>query len=101
MPELAESSVSSQISSYSFVTLLIEDDIKHEILDSSIVTCGGPYESPRADYSFIIVPVDSFSSELPEFLAMINGFLCFFFWLFGVCVLVQYTFIYEVRCVPS
>ena len=29
-PELTESSVSSQISMYSFATLLIEDDIEHE-----------------------------------------------------------------------
>ena len=34
--ELAESCVSSRISRYSFTTLLIEDDIEHETVDSSV-----------------------------------------------------------------
>ena len=37
-PELAESSISSQISRYLFVTPLIEDDIEHETVNSSVVT---------------------------------------------------------------
>ena len=36
-PELAESSVSSQISRYSFVTPLIEDDIEHETVDLNVI----------------------------------------------------------------
>ena len=45
-PELAESSVSNQISRYSFATSLIEDDIEHETVDSSVITSSGPSESP-------------------------------------------------------
>ena len=44
-PNLMEFSVSSQISRYSFVTLLIEDEIDHETVDSSIVT-SSDYLSP-------------------------------------------------------
>ena len=43
-PELVEFSVSSQIFRYLFVTPLIEDEIKHEIVDFSIVTSSGPSE---------------------------------------------------------
>jgi len=50
---------------------LIEDDSKHETVDSSIVTSSGPSEFPRDEYSFMVVPIDSFSSESPEFFVMI------------------------------
>ena len=72
VPELEESSVSSQISRYSFTTPLIEYDIKLEIIDSSVVTSNGSSESPRAEYDFVVVPIDSSSSESHEFLAMIQ-----------------------------
>ena len=56
-PELAESSVSSQISRYSFATPLINDDIEHETVDSSVVTSNRPFESLRVEYSFMVVPI--------------------------------------------
>jgi len=64
VPELAKSSVSSQISRYSFVTPLIEDDIEHKTDDSSVVTSSVPSESPHAEYSFMVVPIDSSVSHL-------------------------------------
>jgi len=70
--ELVEFSVSSQIFRYSFATPLIEDEIDYNTVDSSVITFGGPSESPRADYGFIIVPTKSSSSESSEFLAMIQ-----------------------------
>jgi len=51
---------------------LIEDDIEHEKVDSSVIISKGPFESPRADYNFMIVPIDSSSNELTEFLAMVQ-----------------------------
>jgi len=42
---------------------LIEDDIEHETVDSSVITSSGPSESPRADYGFMIVLTDSSSGE--------------------------------------
>ena len=72
-PKLVDYSVSSQISKYSFVTPLIEDEIYHETVDSSIITSSGPSKlSPPADYNFMIVPDESFSSKSSEFLAMIQ-----------------------------
>ena len=71
-PELLESSVSSQVSRYSFATHLIENESDHETVDSSIVTFSGPYESPRVDYDFMVVPTESSSSESSEFLVMIQ-----------------------------
>ena len=58
-----ESSVSSQISRYSFVTHLIDDEIDHETVDSSVITSSGPSESPHVDYSFMVLPTESFSSD--------------------------------------
>jgi len=52
-PELIEF---SQISRYSFVTLLIEDEIDHETVNSSVVTSSGPSESSRVDSGFMVVP---------------------------------------------
>ena len=72
VPELVESSVSSQISKYSFVTPLIEDDIEHETVNSSVVTSSVPSKFPRAEYNFMVVPIDSSSSESPEFFVMIQ-----------------------------
>ena len=63
VPELVGSSVSSQIFKYLFVTPLIEDEIDHETVDSNVVTFSGPSKSPRADYDFMIVPIESSSSE--------------------------------------
>ena len=71
LPELAESSVSSQISRYSFATPLI-NDFEHETVDSNVVTFSGPSESSRAEYNFMVVPIDSSSSESPKFHAMIQ-----------------------------
>jgi len=53
---------------------LIEDEIDHETVDSNIIifTSSGPFESPRADYDFMIVSTESFSSELLEFFFMIQ-----------------------------
>ena len=68
-PELIEF---SQISRYSFVTLLIEDEIDHETVDSSIITSSEPSQSPRVDYDFVLIPTESSSSESSEFLAMIQ-----------------------------
>jgi len=68
LPEIVESSVSSQISKYSFATPLIEDEIDHEIVDSSVITFSRSFKSPRADYGSM---VESSSSESSEFLAMI------------------------------
>jgi len=51
---------------------LIENDIEHKTVDSSVVTSSGPAESPNADYDFMIVQTDSPSSESPEFFAMIQ-----------------------------
>ena len=72
MPELAESSVFSQISRYSFATHLIKYDIEHETVDSSVVISSRPSEYPRAEYDFVIVSIDSSSNEPPEFLVMIQ-----------------------------
>jgi len=69
--ELAESTVSSQISRYSFAIYLI-DDIEHKTVDSSVITSSGPFESPSAKYNFMVIPIDSSSSESPEFLVMIQ-----------------------------
>jgi len=66
VPELEEFSVYSQIFRYLIVTPLIEDDIEHEIVNSSIVTFSGPSESPRVDFDFMVVPIDSFTSESPD-----------------------------------
>ena len=41
-PELVESSISSQIFRYSFVTPLIDDEIEHETDDSRFVISSGP-----------------------------------------------------------
>ena len=51
-----KSSVSNQILRYSFATPLIEDGT----LNSNIVTSSGPSEYPHANYSFMIVPTESF-----------------------------------------
>ena len=64
MPELVESSVSSQISRYSFATPMIEDEIDHEIIDSSVITSCRSSKSPRVGYDFLVVPTESSSSEL-------------------------------------
>jgi len=61
-----------RIFSYSFATPLIEDEIDHETVDSSIVTSSGLSKSSCIDYDFMVIPTDSFSSESPEFLAMIQ-----------------------------
>jgi len=52
--KLVESSVSIQISRYSFVTSLIED----KTVDSSIVTSSRLSEFPRADYDFMVVSTE-------------------------------------------
>ena len=82
-----ESSVSSQISRYSFVTPLIDDEIDHETVDSSVITSSGPSESPHVDYGFMVLPTESFSSESSKLLAIIQQVIVsalFFYWLFRV-----------------
>jgi len=71
-PKLAESSVSSQISRYSFATSLIENDIEHETINSSAITFSGLSVSPRSEYSFMVIPIDSSSSGSPEFFTIIQ-----------------------------
>ena len=39
---------------------------------SNVVTSSGPSKSPRVDYSFMVVPTESFTSKSSEFLAMIQ-----------------------------
>ena len=56
---------------YSFAKLLIEDEIDHETVDSRIVTSSGPFEFSRADYVFMVVPIESTSSESSKFLGII------------------------------
>ena len=51
---------------------MIEVDIEHKTIDSNVVTSSGLSESSRADYDFMVIPIDSFSSELPELLIMIK-----------------------------
>jgi len=51
---------------------LIEDDIEHKTVNSSIVTSSEPSKSPYADYGFMVIPIYSSSNELPEFLVMIQ-----------------------------
>ena len=70
--ELVEFSVSNQNSKYSFATPLIEDEIDHETIDSSVITLIRPSESPRVDYDFMVVHTKSSSSESSKFLAMIQ-----------------------------
>jgi len=70
--KLVKSSISSQISRYSFATSLIKDGIKHETIDSSVVISSRPSESPRAEYNFMVISIDSSFSESHEFLAMIE-----------------------------
>jgi len=65
-------SVSSQISRYSFATSLIEDEIDHETVDSSVVIYSWPSEFPSTDYVFMVNPTESSSSESPEFISMIQ-----------------------------
>ena len=64
--------MSSQIFRYSFATLLIEDEIDHETVDSSIITSSGPSQSPRVAYDFVLIPTESSSSESSEFNVMIQ-----------------------------
>jgi len=66
------SSVSSYISMCSSATPLIHDEVDHETVDSSVVTPSGPYDSPRVDYDFMVVLIESSSSESLEFLVMIQ-----------------------------
>jgi len=51
---------------------LIEEDIDHEAVDSSVVTSSGPSEYPYADYDLLVIHTESFSSESSEFRAMIQ-----------------------------
>ena len=67
-----ESSVFNQISRYSFATPVIDDEIDHEIVDSSVITSSGPSESPHVDYGFMIIPAELSSNESSEFLTMIQ-----------------------------
>ena len=56
VPELVESSISSKIFRYSFVTPLIEDEMNHKTVDSSVVTSSKSSKSPRDDYVFTVIP---------------------------------------------
>jgi len=46
--------------------------IKDETVHSNLVISSGPFESPRADYDFMIVSTEPSSSESSKFLAMIQ-----------------------------
>jgi len=88
-PELAESSVSSQIFRYSFARPLIENDIEHERVESSVVISSGSSEFPRDQYSFTTVSIDSSSNESPEFLVMIQQMVSnasFFLVVWSLCL---------------
>jgi len=50
---------------------LTDDDIEHETTDSNVVTSSGPSE-PLVLYDFMVVSIDSFSSESLKFLSMIQ-----------------------------
>ena len=71
-PEVMKYNISTQVFRYSFVTLLIENEIDHETVDFSVVISSVSSESPRADYDLMIVPTASFSSESSGFLTMIQ-----------------------------
>ena len=62
-----EFSASSQICRYSFVTLLIKNDIDHETVDSSVVISNGLSKFPCTNYNFM-VRTESSSSESSKFL---------------------------------
>jgi len=47
---------------------MIEDEIDHETVDSSIITSSGPSEYPRVDYDCMVILTES-SSESSEFIA--------------------------------
>ena len=51
---------------------MIENEIDHEIANSSVVISSGLSESPYADYDFMIVPTESSSSESSELFVMIQ-----------------------------
>jgi len=65
---------------------LIKDEVDYKTVNSSVVISSGPCESPRADYDFMVVPTEAFSSESSEFLVMIQQVIstAFFNWLFRV-----------------
>ena len=46
--------------------------MEDETVDSNIVTSSGPSESLCADYDFLVILIESFSSKSSEFLALIN-----------------------------
>jgi len=50
---------------------LIEDEIDHETVDSSVIISIGLSEPPRTDYDFMVVLTESSFNESSEFLAMI------------------------------
>jgi len=50
---------------------LIEDEIEHDTVDSSVVTSSGPSEFSCADYDFMVVSINSSSRGSSEFLTMI------------------------------
>jgi len=64
------------------------DDVD-EIIELNTPTAPSKsFEFHCAEYSFIVVSIDSSSNGSPEFLAMIEQIISsvfFFFWLFGVC----------------
>jgi len=66
------SSVSSKFLGIYFATFLIEDEIDHETIDSSVVTSSESSESPPVDYDFMVVPTKSSSNESSKFLVMIQ-----------------------------
>jgi len=43
---------------------LIEDEIDHETVDSSIVTSSEPSKYPGADYVFVVVLIESSSRSI-------------------------------------
>ena len=49
-----ESSIHVQVAKYSLAIPMIEDEIEHETVDTSVVTCSNPLEFSRAGCGYVI-----------------------------------------------
>ena len=57
------------------------DDVDEIVEPNTPTVSSQPFESPCAEYSFIVIPIDSFFRESPKFLAKVSRwFLIIFFW---------------------
>jgi len=65
----------------------VSDDVDEIVKPNTPMVPSKSFECPCAEYSFILVPIDSSFSESPEFLTKIQQMISsIFFCLFGVCV---------------